>query len=384
MRAAAGSSAACPKAKHREMWRLALRFPPQPGGRTDVLVGRGIVDRLGKEVRRRSGADAAFLVTHPRLRRRFGAAVAASLKRAGIQEIAFGEFPEGERAKTIGHWHRLLREAAAFDRGERRRLVLGTLGGGVAGDLGGFVAACYRRGTPFFQVPTTLLANVDASVGGKVAVDLVAKNQVGAFHQPFLVLVDLDLLRTLPRAEVRSALAEVVKYGIIADPALLDRVERDLPRILAREPAALDPIVRRSYAIKASFVRRDERDTRGIRAALNFGHTFGHALERALSYRGRHGEAVAVGMLMAADLEAIRSGREPPYRRRLESLLRRVGLPTRAPRLPAGAILEGMRHDKKFAAGRNRFVLSRRAGSFHLADGVPWGDVRRAVEGRLG
>ncbi|MEK7270670.1 MAG: 3-dehydroquinate synthase family protein [Planctomycetota bacterium] len=365
-------------------WRLALRFPPLPGARTDILVGRGNLGSLGREVRRRIPADAAFVVTHPALRRRFGAAVARGLKAGGVRAVAFGEFPAGERFKTVETWARLLRRIAAFDRGERRRLVVGTLGGGVAGDLGGFVAATYRRGVPFFQVPTSLLANVDAAVGGKVAVDLIAKNQVGAFHQPFLVLVDLETLRTLPPAEVRSALAEVAKYGVIADARILDLLERETNRILAKDPDVLGRIVRRSYEIKASFVRSDERDTRGIRAALNFGHTFGHALEQVLGFRWRHGEAVAVGMLMASDLEASMAGRAPDYRARLETILARLGLPTRAPDVEPRKVLEAMRHDKKFVSGRNRFVLSSRAGSFRLAEGVPWPLVRKAVEGRLG
>jgi 3-dehydroquinate synthase len=264
--------------------------------------------------------------------------------------------PDGEAHKD---WHSL---NAVFDhllaQACDRRTVLFALGGGVIGDLTGFAAACYMRGVPFVQVPTTLLAQVDSSVGGKTAVNHpLGKNMIGAFHQPVRVLCDLDVLRTLPAREFSAGLAEVIKYGPIADAEFLDWIEAQLPALMAREPQALLHAVRRSCEIKAWVVGQDERES-GLRAILNFGHTFGHAIEAGLGYgKWLHGEAVGCGMVLAAELSH-RLGLMPAaFVTRLRSLLERAGLPVRAPNLGAQQYLEWMRVDKKAVGGEIRFVV---------------------------
>ncbi len=239
-----------------------------------------------------------------------------------------------------------------------RKTVLFALGGGVVGDITGFAAACYMRGLPFVQLPTTLLAQVDSSVGGKTAINHpLGKNMIGAFHQPQRVLCDLDTLSTLPAREFAAGLAEVIKYGPIADLALLDWIEAHLDALLAREPQALAFAVRRSCEIKARVVGADEREA-GLRAILNFGHTFGHAIEAGLGYGvWLHGEAVACGMVLAADLSARLGGVPASFAERLRALIQRAGLPVRAPDLGEQRWLSLMRLDKKAEAGEIRFVL---------------------------
>ncbi|MFM8737270.1 MAG: 3-dehydroquinate synthase [Betaproteobacteria bacterium] len=239
-----------------------------------------------------------------------------------------------------------------------RRTVLFALGGGVIGDLTGFAAACYMRGVPFVQVPTTLLAQVDSSVGGKTAVNHpLGKNMIGAFYQPVRVLCDLDVLRTLPDREFSAGLAEVIKYGPIADEAFLDWIERELPALMARDPKVLAHAVRRSCEIKAWVVGQDERES-GLRAILNFGHTFGHAIEAGLGYgQWLHGEAVGCGMVLAAELSH-RLGLMPAsFVARLRSLIERAGLPVQAPALGLERDLHWMRVDKKAEGGEIRFVV---------------------------
>jgi 3-dehydroquinate synthase len=236
--------------------------------------------------------------------------------------------------------------------------VLYALGGGVVGDITGLAAALYMRGVPFVQVPTTLLAQVDSSVGGKTAINHPAgKNMVGAFYQPRRVVCDLDTLRTLPQRELLAGLAEVIKYGPIADAGLLDWIEQHLGALLARDPAALAHAVRRSCEIKAAVVGQDEREG-GLRAILNFGHTFGHAIEAGLGYgQWLHGEAVACGMVMAADLSARLGLVDASFAQRIARLVARAGLPQRGPALGADRYLELMRVDKKAQGGQIRFVL---------------------------
>jgi 3-dehydroquinate synthase len=252
---------------------------------------------------------------------------------------------------------------------ERKSFIV-ALGGGVVGDLAGFVAATYLRGVTFVQVPTTLLAQVDSSVGGKVGVNLKAgKNLVGAFHQPRLVLCDLDTLRTLPGREYRAGLAEVIKYGIIYDAALFGRLERDLPRLLRRDPRTLAGVVARCCEIKAEVVGQDETES-GLRSILNFGHTIGHAIE-AISGYGKylHGEAISIGQVAAAKLSSVTAGLSSRDVARITDLFERSGLPTRA-RFNARQrqkLFAAMRLDKKVSGGEIKFVLAKRIGK------VVWG-----------
>jgi 3-dehydroquinate synthase len=272
------------------------------------------------------------------------------------------ELPDGEAHKD---WTTLnLVFDALLQHGSDRKTVLFALGGGVVGDMTGFAAASYMRGVPFVQVPTTLLAQVDSSVGGKTAINHpLGKNMIGAFYQPQLVLCDLATLATLPARELSAGLAEVIKYGPIYDMAFFDWIEANIDALMARDPAALAHAVRRSCEIKAEVVGQDERET-GLRAILNFGHTFGHAIESGLGYGAwLHGEAVGCGMVMAAQLSQRLGGVDAAFVQRLTTLVERAGLPAVAPKLGAERYLELMRVDKKSEAGEIRFVVIDKPGS---------------------
>ncbi len=281
--------------------------------------------------------------------------------------------PDGEAYKDWQHLQTIF--DTLLQAGADRKTTLFALGGGVVGDMTGFAAACYMRGVPFVQVPTTLLAQVDSSVGGKTGINHpLGKNMVGAFYQPLMVVCDLGTLATLPERELSAGLAEIIKYGPIADLNFLDWIEQNLALMRQRDPAVLAYAVRRSCEIKASVVGRDERES-GLRAILNFGHTFGHAIEAGLGYgEWLHGEGVGCGMVMAAELSQRLGLIDGAYVQRLRQLVQAAGLPVTAPVLDANAnvqrYLELMRVDKKAEAGQIRFVVVDAAGSARM-QGAP-------------
>ena len=294
-----------------------------------------------------------------------------------LQNALYGRFskvtgcvlPDGEAHKT---WQNLqLIFDTLLENACDRQTVLFALGGGVVGDMTGFAAASYMRGVPFVQVPTTLLAQVDSSVGGKTAINHpLGKNMIGAFYQPQLVVCDLDVLKTLPSRELSAGLAEIIKYGPIADMAFFDWIEHNLDDLLASKPSALSHAIERSCQIKADVVGQDERE-QGLRAILNFGHTFGHAIESGLGYgQWLHGEAVGCGMVMAANLSNRLGLVDAAFVTRLTQLIQRAGLPVKGPVLDgqdnAGRYLELMRVDKKTQAGEIRFVLIEKPGQAKL------------------
>ncbi len=329
--------------------------------------------------RRASPRGSAALVAHDANTRAHALPVAAALAGAGFRAV-LAEVPVGEGAKSLAELERLLDALAALP-ADRHTLVV-PVGGGVVGDLAGFAAATFNRGLPLLMVPTTLLAMVDSSVGGKVAVNHPAgKNLIGAFHQPAAVWVDLRTLDTLPDAEYVSGLAEVVKYGASLDADLFAFLEANAAAVLGRDPAALAHVVRRSCELKAAVVTADERETTGARAVLNYGHTFGHAFEAAGGYGAwRHGEAVAAGMACAARL-AEKLGRVPAaFVARQDALLLALGLPTAPlPGWPADALIDSMRRDKKAVGGDLWFVLPDRLGHAELVGGVPESVVREVL-----
>ena len=356
-----------------------VRVPVDTGtSRYEILIGRSLLgDPASWEGLPR--ARHAVIVSNTTVAPLWGAALREALQ-AHYTRVTVVELPDGEAHKD---WPALSR---IFDHlltaGCDRKTVLFALGGGVVGDMTGFAAGCYMRGVPFVQVPTTLLAQVDSSVGGKTAINHpLGKNMIGLFYQPRRVVCDLDALSTLPRREYVAGLAEVIKYGPIADAGFLAWLEDHLDELLARDDAALTHAIRRSCEIKAQVVGEDEREA-GLRAILNFGHTFGHAIETGLGYgEWLHGEAVGCGMAMAADL-SVELGMLPPEdARRLHRLLSRAGLPLRGPALGAARYLELMGHDKKSEAGQIRFVLLRRLGDAVV---MPADDavVSRVVERR--
>jgi 3-dehydroquinate synthase len=286
--------------------------------------------------------------------------------------------PDGEEHKT---WQTLnLVFDALLEHAADRKTVLYALGGGVVGDMTGFAAASYMRGVPFVQVPTTLLAQVDSSVGGKTAINHpLGKNMVGAFYQPRLVVCDLDTLATLPARELSAGLAEVIKYGPIADMELLAWLEANIERLMARDPAALAHAVKRSCEIKAWVVGQDEREA-GLRAILNFGHTFGHAIEAGMGYgQWLHGEAVGCGMVMAMHLSRQLGLVDAVFVERLTGLIRKAGLPTVGPRLGVDRYLELMQVDKKAEGGEIKFVVIDRPGHASVR-AAPGALVRDVIE----
>lgn len=289
--------------------------------------------------------------------------------------------PAGEPTKSLDQASTIFDRLVAM-RADRHTCVV-AVGGGVVGDLAGFVSATYARGIPLLMVPTSLLAMVDSSVGGKVGVNHPgAKNIIGAFHQPSGVWIDTDTLSTLPTRELRCGMAEVIKYGVILDRSFFEFIERNAVQIVARDPASIRRIIARSCELKAGVVERDEREETGLRAVLNFGHTFGHAIEAVSGYgdRFQHGEAVAVGMVLESRLAERLGWIGPEVTGRLIALLRRFGLPIEAPGLDADSLVLAMGLDKKNRGGKIRFVLPREIGRVEMAE-PPESDVRAVLIG---
>ena len=329
-----------------------------------IDIGSGVLD-AAESYAELPAAHSAMIVTNetvaPLYAQRIERALASRYARIHTVRL-----PDGEAHKT---WECLnLIFDALLSNGCDRKTVMFALGGGVVGDMTGFAAASYMRGVPFVQVPTTLLAQVDSSVGGKTAINHpLGKNMIGAFYQPQRVLCDLDTLTTLPRRELSAGLAEVIKYGPIADMGFFDWIEANIDALMAREPAALAHAVKRSCEIKAWVVGQDEREA-GLRAILNFGHTFGHAIEAGMGYGAwLHGEAVGCGMVMAARLSRLLGGVDAAFVERLTRLVQAAGLPAVAPVIDAqdnlGRYLALMRVDKKSEAGEIKFVVIDRPGS---------------------
>ncbi|ACB35658.1 3-dehydroquinate synthase [Leptothrix cholodnii SP-6] len=346
----------------------------------DILIGSGLIAWQASWAGL-PAASTAVIVSNTTVAPLHAARVREALQ-SHYRRVLCVELPDGEVHKDWQTLNLIFDHllANACD----RKTVLVALGGGVIGDMTGFAAACYMRGVPFVQVPTTLLAQVDSSVGGKTAVNHpLGKNMIGAFYQPVRVICDLDTLDTLPPRELAAGLAEVIKYGPIADGGFLDWIEVNLDALLARDKAALAHAVRRSCEIKAEVVGGDERES-GRRAILNFGHTFGHAIEAGMGYGAwLHGEAVGCGMVMAADLSA-RLGLMPAaFVSRLRHICERAGLPVRAPRLDAThnveRYLELMQVDKKAEDGQIRFVVIDAMGSARM-QAAPEALVRQVIE----
>ena len=336
-----------------------------------IAIGAGLLEdgqALAAPVRGRHVLIVSDTHVAPLYAQRLAATLQAQLPQARVIVTCV---PAGETAKTLEGFGELLRELADF--GATRDACVFALGGGVVGDLAGFAAACWMRGIDVVQVPTTLLAMVDASVGGKTAVDLPqGKNLVGAFHPPRAVFADTATLRTLPARELRAGFAEVIKYGAIIDAPFLDWLDAHAEGLLAADPAALTGAIARSCSHKAAIVMRDPRE-HGERALLNFGHTFAHAIEAEQGYDGcNHGEAVAIGMVLAAQLSTALGMAPQADGMRLRALLSRFGLPVDLPaNLDADGLLDRMRLDKKAQAGGLRFVLWERAGAAKVVADVP-------------
>lgn len=344
----------------------------------DIEIAEGNLARLGPFLGACGKVSHAVVVTDSNVRHPHAEKAQACLTEAGIRaDLLCVE--AGEASKSVSSaervWQDLLRVGAD------RKSVIVAVGGGVVGDLAGFAAATYARGIRFLQVPTTLLAQVDSSVGGKVGINLPqAKNMVGAFLQPLGVLIDTATLDTLDDREYRSGLGEVVKYGVIQDETLFAALEADAKALLGRDHAVLRRVVARCCRLKADVVERDEFEQSGLRAILNYGHTFGHAFEALTGYGTLlHGEAVALGMVCAARLACRLKRIDASLVQRQTRLLEAMGLPTQPPPLDTEAVLESMMHDKKVQHGRLHFVLPDRLGHVELVGGIAPDEVRAAL-----
>ncbi len=344
-----------------------------------VHVGEGIVSLLGADLEALGAGPQVAVVTHRHLLRGPGARLLRAVRAAGYRVTVLA-VPPGERTKSLASAGRLYTALARAQVARDATVV--ALGGGVVGDLAGFVAATYMRGLRLVQAPTTLLAMVDSSIGGKAAVNHAgAKNLVGAFHQPALVVCDVEWLATLPDRELRSGLAEAVKTAVIGDPDLFGYLEAHLPAVLGRDPAALVEVVSRCAAVKAKVVEADERDL-GPRHALNYGHTLGHAVEAAAGWgRLTHGEAVAIGMTLEAALAHRLGLVDAQVAERQRALLERCGLPTRLPPLRRDRLLRALRLDKKVRRGVLRFALPVGIGAVRGEQEVPEAVVREVLAG---
>jgi 3-dehydroquinate synthase len=333
-----------------------------------IHIGQGMLDEVGKVLAELSVTKKALVVTQPAIAAAYGDRVLQSLRAQGFSAEAF-EVLDAEEAKSLG-WLERIYDRAVELRLDRRSPIIAA-GGGVVGDLAGFAAATYMRGVPFVQIPTTLLGQVDSSIGGKTAINHPrGKNLIGAFYQPRVVLIDVDTLQTLSERELRSGLAEVVKYGVIAKPDLFELLEGCTTDGLLQDGALLTRVIRDCCQIKADVVAVDEHET-GIRAILNFGHTFGHAIEAAGGFSTyTHGEAVSIGMIWATDLSQRMGLCQPELLVRMKRLLQSLGLPI-VLKAPIAGIRETLLLDKKAVGGRLRFILVEGLGQVSIRDDIP-------------
>ena len=344
-----------------------------------ILIGFDILGEFPKYIKKLSLGRDAIIISHPMIERLHGARLISALKKSGYT-VKVLHVPEGEKSKSAHQALRLIEQIAAYDVGRKPFII--ALGGGVVGDLAGFVAAIYKRGIPYIQVPTTLLAQIDSAIGGKTAIDLkYGKNLVGAFYQPKLVFADTKVLKTLTRRQIQNGLAEAVKYGIIDDALLFKYIETNYRGFLKCEPKVLTNIIERCARIKARVVSADERETKGMRTILNFGHTVGHAIEAASRYdQYQHGEAIAVGMRVACHISNALGMLDQKDALRIGKLITDIGLPKTIDGVRLKDIVDLMRHDKKFSAGQNRFVLAKSIGRVEVKSNVPFDFVTNAIK----
>lgn len=330
-----------------------------------ITIGEALLDGIGDACFRAGLSGRAAVISNPTVAPLYAACVLDSLSAGGYSPVLI-EIPDGEEHKNASTLN--LVYDRLIDAGLDRRSFLVALGGGVVGDLAGYAAATYLRGIPFVQVPTTLLAQVDSSVGGKTGIDHpLGKNLIGAFHQPHLVVTDVATLQTLPDRHYRAGLAEVVKYGAVLDAGLFVLLESEADGLLNRVPALLEEVIARCCELKAQVVSLDERES-GVRAVLNYGHTLGHAFETLSGYTELvHGEAVAIGMVLAARFSERAGYCTSGDVKRIETLLQRLGLPTAVPQVAAEALVEALGRDKKNRAGLLQYVCNRGVGAheFH-------------------
>jgi 3-dehydroquinate synthase len=348
-----------------------------------ILIGRGILSSAGDIIKSLKIASTCFVLTNKKIKALYGERLKKSLINAGLDSV-FYTVVDSEKAKSHTSWFNAIRALAMFDKG--KGVCLLALGGGVIGDLGGFIASTYRRGIAFVQIPTTLLAQVDSAIGGKTAIDMdCAKNLIGTFYQPKAVLTDPGVLNTLPNRQVRNGLAEVIKYAVIMDKRFFFYIEKNIDKILKLNHVYLEHIISRCSSLKSQVVSADEHEKKGYRSILNFGHTIGHALESASSYKSslNHGEAISVGMMCAFDIAVALGITDKASADRLECLLKATGLPVRTAGIKPFKVIATTLHDKKIINGKKRWVIPESIGHSVVCSNIPEGLIKRAVVNRI-
>lgn len=353
----------------------------------EIIVGDGILDEAGSYIKKYIKGNSAFIITSDTVKRLYGKRLIDSLKASGFDTQIFS-VEDGEGGKDIRYYISAIKFLSKFDEVIERVVFLINFGGGVVGDLGGFVAGSYRRGIPYVQIPTTLLAMADSGIGGKTGIDFLSgkkkiKNKIGVFHQPSLVLCDISLLKTLSKREWANGLCEVIKHGAIKSPKLFSFVEENIDKILNREMEFLFRAISLSYRIKAEIVSKDERETSGLRTILNYGHTIGHAVETASNMKYLHGESVSIGIVCENDIAVKMGFIEDSAAERIENLLMKTGLPVKIKGLKSERIMSALKHDKKFM-GKPRMVLLRKLGVAEVVDGVSLELIKEVIRNRGG
>jgi 3-dehydroquinate synthase len=348
----------------------------------DIIVGHNLLALSGRYLSSLKIGNSAYIITNSLIKIKYGNILERSLRKHGIAS-RFKLIPDSEKSKSLSIASSVIRDLARYD--NRKKVFVIAFGGGVAGDLAGFVSSIYKRGVPYVQIPTTLLAQVDSSIGGKTAVDLAeAKNLAGSFYQPKMVLSDVKLLSSLNKRQIGAGLAEVIKYGIIRDKNLFSYLEKNMPKILALKRGALEYIVYACGKIKADIVSKDEREKKGMRTILNFGHTAAHAIEAACGYgKYNHGEAVGLGMLVASGISDKIGLLKPGMPARIEKIIKTAGLPTKISNVPLTKIISAHYRDKKFIGSKNRFVLLRDIGRTKILCDVPLALIKKEIKARF-
>lgn len=343
-----------------------------------IYIEQGIILKTGYLLKKINIGKDAVVITNDKLKNKFGKKVQSSLKKYGFS-VKFYTVPDSEKAKSIKYCMGIIDSISGYDK--KKQIFLIALGGGVVGDLTGFVASIYKRGTPYIQIPTTLLAQIDSSIGGKTAIDLkVAKNLIGAFYQPRAVIIDPGLLKTLPQRQLESGLAEAIKYAIIKDKSLFSFLMNNQKENFSLNKKTIELLEKRCIGIKVKIVENDEQEKKGIRTILNFGHTIGHALESASGYRKySHGEAISIGMVCAAEIAYKLKLLKEEDLNKIKDIIKLYKLPTRIKGINLAKIMNSLLRDKKINQAKNRFVLPRSIGKVIVRKDIPQIIIKKAI-----
>jgi len=344
----------------------------------DIIIGKLIIKKLTGYLRKLNIGSDAYIITNTLLKNKYGVILSNVLLKAGFN-CHFKIVSDSEKSKSLESAGCVIKDLAKFD--QKRKVFIIAFGGGVVGDLAGFVASVYKRGVGYVQIPTTLLAQVDSAIGGKTALDLdLGKNLVGAFYQPRLVFSEVDFLKTLDKRQIASGMAEVIKYAIIKDRSLFCYLENKHKDVFKASPVVLEKIIRSCSSIKAAIASRDEKEVSGLRTILNFGHTIGHAIESACGYKHyNHGEAVGLGIIVASDLSRKLGLIDKRLALRIENLIKLYGLPLKLKGVSINKIIEAYYHDKKFTGKQNKLVLIRGIGKPKIVCNVGLDLIKDAI-----